>query len=115
MVWFSFEASAADLRIALGYQVATLVLAAVLAQATALVVALLLLRKAQFRRRLTVTMAQIAGLLAFGAAVYWEYSAVPLAAESVPFASTGRSIPPISSILARSPSSPSGRWWGRGG
>jgi hypothetical protein len=81
MVWFSFKASAADLRIALGYQVGTLVLAAVLAQATALVVALLLLRKAQFRRRLTVTMAQIAGLLAFSVAVYWEYSAVPLAAE----------------------------------
>src|SRR5687767_5109781 len=81
MVWFTLKASPGDLRIALGYQVATLVLAAVLAQATALVVALLLLRKAQFRRRLTVTMAQIAGLLAFGAAVYWEYSAVPLAAE----------------------------------
>ena len=81
MVWFTLKASPADPRIALGYQVATLVLAAVLAQATALVVALLLLRKAQFRRRLTVTMAQIAGLLAFAVAVYWEYSAVPLAAE----------------------------------
>ena len=81
MVWFALKASPADPRIALGYQVATLLLAAVLAQATALVVALLLLRKAQFRRRLTVTMAQIAGLLAFSVAVYWEYSAVPLAAE----------------------------------
>ncbi|HJR20462.1 MAG TPA: hypothetical protein VJ822_02500, partial [Dongiaceae bacterium] len=81
MVWFTLKASPADPRIALGYQVATLLLAAVLAQATALVVALLLLRKAQFRRRLTVTMAQIAGLLAFAVAVYWEYSAVPLAAE----------------------------------
>jgi hypothetical protein len=81
MVWFTLKASPADPRIALGYQVATLVLAAVLAQATALVVALLLLRKAQFRRRLAVTMAQIAGLLAFSVAVYWEYSAVPLVAE----------------------------------
>jgi hypothetical protein len=81
MVWFTLKASPADPRIALGYQVATLVLAAVLAQATALVVALLLLRKAQFRRRLAVTMAQIAGLLAFAIAVYWEYSAVPLVAE----------------------------------
>ena len=80
MVWFTLQTPSADLRIALAYQVGTLLLAAVLAQATALVVALLLLRKAQFRRRLTVTMAQIAGLLAFGAAVYWEYSAVPLAA-----------------------------------
>ena len=81
MVWFTLKASAADLRIALAYQVGTLLLAAVLAQATALVVALLLLRKAQFRRRLTVTIAQIAGLLAFAVAVYWEYSAVPLVAE----------------------------------
>jgi hypothetical protein len=81
MVWFTLKTPSAELRIALAYQLVTLLLAAVLAQATALVVALLLLRKAQFRRRLTVTMAQIAGLLAFGAAVYWEYSAVPLAAE----------------------------------
>jgi hypothetical protein len=80
MIWFSLQTPSADLRIALAFQVATLLLAAVLAQATALVVALLLLRKAQFRRRLTVTMAQIAGLLAFAVAVYWEYSAVPLAA-----------------------------------
>jgi hypothetical protein len=80
MIWFTLQTPSADLRIALAFQVATLLLAAVLAQATALVVALLLLRKAQFRRRLTVTMAQIAGLLAFAIAVYWEYSAVPLAA-----------------------------------
>src|SRR5262245_16780110 len=80
MIWFTLQTPSADLRIALAFQVATLLLAAVLAQATALVVALLLLRKAQFRRRLTVTMAQIAGLLAFAVAVYWEYSAVPLAA-----------------------------------
>ena len=80
MIWFTLQTPSADLRIALAYQVGTLLLAAVLAQATALVVALLLLRKAQFRRRLTVTMAQIAGLLAFAVAVYWEYSAVPLAA-----------------------------------
>ena len=80
MIWFTLQTPSADLRIALAFQVGTLLLAAVLAQATALVVALLLLRKAQFRRRLTVTMAQIAGLLAFAVAVYWEYSAVPLAA-----------------------------------
>jgi hypothetical protein len=81
MVWYGLQAAPADLRIAVWQQVATLLLGAALAQATALVVALLLLRKAQFRRRLTVTMAQIAGLLAFGLAVYWEYSSVPWAAD----------------------------------
>jgi hypothetical protein len=81
MVWYSLQAAPAVPRIALGQQVAILLLGAVLAQATALVVALVLLRKTQFRRRLAVTMAQIAGLLAFGIAVYWEYSSVPLAAD----------------------------------
>lgn len=81
MVWYGLKASPFDLRIAIWQQVVILLLGAVLAQATALVVALLLLRKAQFRRRLTVTMAQIAGLLAFAVAVYWEYSSVPLAAD----------------------------------
>jgi hypothetical protein len=82
MVWYGLKASPADLRITVWQQIATLLLGAALAQATALVVALLLLRKAQFRRRLTVTMAQIAGLIAFGLAVYWEYSSVPWAADA---------------------------------
>lgn len=81
MVWYGLQASPGELRTTVWQQVVTLVLGAVLAQATALVVALLLLRKAQFRRRLTVTMAQIAGLLAFGIAVAWEYSSVPWAAD----------------------------------
>jgi hypothetical protein len=81
MVWYGLQASPGALRIAVWQQVVTLLLGAVLAQATALVVALLLLRKAQFRRRLTVTMAQIVGLLAFGVAVAWEYSSVPWAAD----------------------------------
>jgi hypothetical protein len=81
MVWYGLQASPADLRIAVWQQVATLLVGAVLAQATALVVALLLLRKAQFRRRLTVTMAQIAGFLAFGVTAYWDYSMVPWAAD----------------------------------
>jgi hypothetical protein len=81
MVWYGLQDPSADQRIAMWQQIVILLLGAVLAQATALVVALLLLRKAQFRRRLTVTMAQIAGLLAFGVAVYWEYSSVPLAAD----------------------------------
>jgi len=80
MAWFGLKAPPDALRAPLWLQVATLALGAVLGQATALVVALVLLRKAQFRRRLTVTMAQIIGLLAFGLAVGWDYSANPWAA-----------------------------------
>jgi hypothetical protein len=80
MVWFGLKAAPGEMRVAVWLQVATLVLGAVLGQAAALVVALVLLRKAQFRRRLTVTMAQITGLLAFGLAVGWDYSANPWAA-----------------------------------
>ena len=81
MVWFGVTSANETMRVAIGRQVGTLVLAAVLGQATALLVALLLLRKAQFRRRLAVTMAQLAGLLAFGLAVGWDYSANPWAAS----------------------------------
>lgn len=81
MVWFGLQALPGEMRVPLGQQVATLLLGAVLGQAAALTVALLLLRKVQFRRRLTVTMAQIAGLLAFGLAVGWDYSANPWAAS----------------------------------
>jgi len=80
MIWFGLQALPADLRLLLWQQVATLLVGAILGQATALTVALLLLRKAQFRRRLAVTMAQIAGLLAFGLAIGWDYSANPWAA-----------------------------------
>ena len=80
MVWFGLQAAPGEMRVPLSQQVATLLLAAVLGQATSLVVALLLLRKVQFRRRLTVTLAQIAGLLAFGLAVGWDYTANPWAA-----------------------------------
>jgi hypothetical protein len=81
LVWFGVTAANETMTVAIGRQVGTLVLAAVLGQATSLLVALLLLRKAQFRRRLAVTMAQIAGLLAFGLAVGWDYSANPWAAS----------------------------------
>jgi hypothetical protein len=81
MVWYGLQAGLGEMRVALSQQVATLLLGAVLGQATSLVVALLLLRKVQFRRRLTVTMAQIAGLLAFGLAVGWDYSANPWSAS----------------------------------
>jgi hypothetical protein len=81
MVWYGLQAAPGEMRVALWQQVVTLLLGAVLGQATALVVALLLLRKVQFRRRLTVTLAQIAGLLAFGLAVGWDYSANPWAAN----------------------------------
>ena len=80
MVWFGLQAPAAEMRLPLVQQVGTLLLGAILGQATALTVALLLLRKIQFRRRLTVSLAQIAGLLAFGMAVGWDYSANPWAA-----------------------------------
>jgi hypothetical protein len=81
MAWYGLQALPGEMRVALWQQLATLVLGALLGQATALVVALLLLRKAQFRRRLTVTLAQIGGLLAFGLAVGWDYSANPWAAS----------------------------------
>lgn len=81
MVWYGLQAPLGEVRVAIWQQIATLVLGAVLGQATALVVALLLLRKVQFRRRLAVTLAQIAGLLAFGLAVGWDYSANPWAAS----------------------------------
>ncbi len=81
MIWEGIHALPADLRLPLWLQVATLVVAAILGQAVSLTVALLLLRKVQFRRRLTVTMAQIAGLFAFGLAVGWDYSASPWAAS----------------------------------
>jgi len=80
MVWYGLQAGPGEMRVPLSQQVATLLLGAVLGQATSLVVALLLLRKVQFRRRLTVTLAQIAGLLAFGLAVGWDYSANPWSA-----------------------------------
>jgi len=80
MAWYGLQADPGEMRVPVSQQVATLLLGAVLGQATALVVALLLLRKIQFRRRLTVTLAQIAGLLAFGLAVGWDYSANPWAA-----------------------------------
>ena len=77
MVWYGLQAGPGEMQVPLSQQEATLLLGAVLGQATSLVVALLLLRKVQFRRRLTVTLAQIAGLLAFGMAVGWDYSANP--------------------------------------
>ncbi|HEV8389054.1 MAG TPA: hypothetical protein VGQ35_04380 [Dongiaceae bacterium] len=80
MVWFGLKASPVEMRVPVWQQVATLLLGAVMGQATSLVVALLLLRKVQFRRRLTVTLAQIAGLLAFALVVGWDYSANPWAA-----------------------------------
>ncbi|HET6157215.1 MAG TPA: hypothetical protein VFE34_02630 [Dongiaceae bacterium] len=80
MVWYGMQAPIGEMRVPLWQQVATLLLGAVLGQATSLTVALLLLRKVQFRRRLTVTLAQIAGLLAFGLAVGWDYSANPWSA-----------------------------------
>lgn len=80
MVWYGLQAQPGEMRVPLSQQVATLLLGGVLGQATALTVALVLLRKTQFRRRLTVTLAQIAGLLAFGLAVGWDYSANPWAA-----------------------------------
>ena len=81
MVWYGLQATPADMRVPLVQQVGTLLLGAILGQATALTVALLLLRKIHFRRRLTVTLAQVAGLLAFGLAVGWDYSANPWAAS----------------------------------
>ena len=81
MIWYGLQATTEELRLPLWQQVATLLIGAILGQATALTVALLLLRKAQFRRRLAVTMAQIAGLFAFGLAVGWDYSANPWAAS----------------------------------
>ncbi|MEZ5832839.1 MAG: hypothetical protein R3D05_16825 [Dongiaceae bacterium] len=80
MVWYGLQTPMTEMRVPLSQQVLTLLLGAVLGQATALVVALILLRKIQFRRRLTVTLAQISGLLAFGLAVGWDYSANPWAA-----------------------------------
>jgi hypothetical protein len=80
MVWYGLKAAPGELRAPLSQQVPTLLLGAILGQAVSLTVALLLLRKVQFRRRLTVTLAQIAGLLAFAVAVYWDYSANPWAA-----------------------------------
>ncbi len=80
MVWYGLQAAPGEMRVPLSQQVATLMLGGILGQATALTIALLLLRKVQFRRRLTVTLAQIAGLLAFGLAVGWDYSANPWAA-----------------------------------
>ena len=79
MVWFGLKSAPTDMRLPLVQQVATLLLGGILGQATALTVALVLLRKIQFRRRLTVTLAQLAGLLAFGLAVGWDYSANPWA------------------------------------
>lgn len=81
MAWYGLKAPAGAMRVPMPQQAATLLLGAVLGQATALVVALLLLRKVQFRRRLAVTMAQMAGLLAFGLAVGWDYNANPWAAD----------------------------------
>jgi len=80
MIWYGLQSPPSDLRLPLWHQVATLLIGGILGQATALTIALLLLRKAQFRRRLAVTLAQIGGLLAFGLAVGWDYSANPWAA-----------------------------------
>ena len=80
MVWYGLQSPPSDLRLLLWQQVATLLIGGLLGQATALTVALLLLRKAQFRRRLAVTMAQVAGLVASGMAIGWDYSANPWAA-----------------------------------
>ncbi|HEY3146407.1 MAG TPA: hypothetical protein VGJ75_08655 [Dongiaceae bacterium] len=80
MVWYGLQAAPGEMRLPVWQQAATLLLGGILGQATALTVALILLRKVQFRRRLTVTLAQIAGLLAFGMAVGWDYSANPWAA-----------------------------------
>lgn len=80
MVWYGLQAPPAELRVPLWQQVATLLIGGILGQATALMVALLLLRKTQFRRRLAVTLAQITGLLASGMAIGWDYSANPWAA-----------------------------------
>lgn len=73
IAWYGLQVPSASSG-ALVQRLAALALGAVLGQATALVVALLLLRKAQFRRRLAVTMAQIAGLLAFGVAAAADHS-----------------------------------------
>lgn len=81
MIWYGLQAPPADLRLPVWHQVATLLVSAILAQATSLTVALVLLRKAQFRRRLTVTMAQLAGLLVFVLSLMWDYNVQPLAAE----------------------------------
>ncbi|HWA51177.1 MAG TPA: hypothetical protein VG742_23110 [Dongiaceae bacterium] len=81
MVWYGLKAPPADLRLPVWHQVATLLVGAILAQATSLTVALVLLRKVQFRRRLTVTMAQIAGLLVFALALMWDYNVQPAAAD----------------------------------
>ena len=64
MVWYGLKVPQSELRLPVWHQVATLLIGAILAQATSLTVALVLLRKVQFRRRLTVTMAQIAGIQA---------------------------------------------------
>lgn len=80
MVWYGLQAAPGAMRGPLPQQVATLMLGGILGQATSLTIALLLLRKTQFRRRLAVTMAQIGGLLAFGLAVGWDYTANPWAA-----------------------------------
>jgi len=81
MVWYGLKMPQSELRLPVWHQVATLLISAILAQATSLTVALVLLRKVQFRRRLTVTMAQIAGLLVFSVALMWDYNADPLAAD----------------------------------
>jgi hypothetical protein len=79
MVWYGLQAAPGEMRVPLWQQVATLLLGGVLGQATSLTIALLLLRKALFRRRLAVTLAQMGGLLAFGLAVGWDYNANPWA------------------------------------
>jgi hypothetical protein len=80
MIYYGLQSPPNDLRLPLWQQVATLLIGGVLGQATSLTVALLLLRKTQFRRRLAVTMAQIAGLVSSGMAIGWDYSANPWAA-----------------------------------
>jgi hypothetical protein len=79
MVYYGLLSAPGEMRLPVWKQAGTLLLGGVLGQAAALTVALILLRKVQFRRRLTVTLAQIAGLLAFGLAVGWDYSANPWA------------------------------------
>jgi hypothetical protein len=100
MVWYSLQTPASELRLPLWQQVATLLIGGILGQATSLTVALLLLRKTQFRRRLAVTMAQIAGLLAFGLAVGWDYTATPWAAVAGEIRWYGRGYNPGQFYLA---------------
>jgi hypothetical protein len=90
MVWYGLQVSPDRIRVPLIQQVGTLLLAGLLGQATSLTVALALLRKSRTRRRIGVTIAQIAGLLTFGVATGWDYVANPWAANVGTIAWFGR-------------------------